>query len=164
MFTQNESFSENSGRLAIPDFFAISNGELQTATHWLSKKAVNSIYGFVQLSYGNWVFLDVTGRNDWSSALPSDNRSYFYSSYGTSFVLTELVKSIPKDWLSYAKFRVSYAKVLIPFYFILIQYKVNLNLTSTRFVFSSMQVYSFFLDEKCSFAKSISCTSSKVPR
>ena len=37
--------------------------------------------------------------------------SYFYSSYGTSFVLTELVKSIPKDWLSYAKFRISYAKV-----------------------------------------------------
>ena len=76
------------------------------------RKKKQAVFGTVQPRLQRFhLCRNVTGRNDWSSALPSDNRSYFYSSYGTSFVLTELVKSIPKDWLSYAKFRISYAKV-----------------------------------------------------
>lgn len=114
MFTQSESFSENSGPLAIPDFFAISNGENQTMSHWLSKKAVNSIYGFAQLSYGSWVFLDVTARNDWSSTLPRENRSFFYPSVGLGWVVSDMLRSyevnVP-EWLSFAKLRGSYAEV-----------------------------------------------------
>ncbi|MDD2437579.1 MAG: SusC/RagA family TonB-linked outer membrane protein [Massilibacteroides sp.] len=114
MFTQSEYFSENSGPLAIPDFFAISNGENQTMDHSLSKKAVNSIYGFTQLSYDNWIFLDITGRNDWSSTLPRENRSFFYPSFGLGWVVSDMLRSynitIPK-WISFTKLRGSYAEV-----------------------------------------------------
>ena len=105
---------ENSeiGTLATKDFVSLTNNgaTIRTWPEYNAKKK-QAIYGTASLGYKDFIYVDVTGRNDWSSALPSDNRSYFYSSYGTSFVLTELVKSIPKDWLSYAKFRVSYAKV-----------------------------------------------------
>ncbi|WP_106830811.1 SusC/RagA family TonB-linked outer membrane protein [Parabacteroides pacaensis] len=114
MFTQSESFGENSGPLAIPDFFSISNGENQTMSHWLSKKAVNSLYGFAQLSYGSWAFLDVTARNDWSSTLPPENRSFFYPSVGFGWVVSDMLRSyevnVP-EWLSFTKLRASYAEV-----------------------------------------------------
>ena len=114
MFTQSESLSENSGPLSIPDFFAVSNGEKQTMSHWLSRKAVNSIYGFAQLSYGSWIFLDVTGRNDWSSTLPRENRSFFYPSVGLGWVVSDMLRSYDinmPEWWSFAKLRASYAEV-----------------------------------------------------
>lgn len=105
---------ENSeiGTLATKDFISLTNNGATIKT-WpeYSAKKKQAVYGTASIGYKDFIYVDVTGRNDWSSALPSDNRSYFYSSYGTSLVLTELIKSIPKDWLSYAKFRVSYAKV-----------------------------------------------------
>ena len=114
MYTKSESFSENSGPLAIPDFFAISNGTNQTMGHYVSEKAVNSVYGFAQISYGNWAYLDVTARNDWSSTLPRENRSFFYPSVGLGWVVSDMLRSydvnVP-DWLSFAKLRVSYAEV-----------------------------------------------------
>jgi len=100
------------GTLATSDFISLTNNGA-TVKSWpeYNAKKKQAIYGTASIGYKDFIYVDVTGRNDWSSALPSDNRSYFYSSYGVSFVLTELVKSIPKDWLSYAKIRGSYAKV-----------------------------------------------------
>ena len=56
------------------------------------EKQVNSLYGFLNVSYRNYLFLDLTGRNDWSSTLPMDNNSYFYPSATLSFILTEAFK------------------------------------------------------------------------
>ena len=100
------------GTLATSDFISLTNNGA-TVKSWpeYNTKKKQAVYGTASIGYKDFIYVDVTGRNDWSSALPSDNRSYFYSSYGVSFVLTELVKSIPKDWLSYAKIRGSYAKV-----------------------------------------------------
>lgn len=56
------------------------------------EKQVNSLYGFFNVSYAKWLFLDITGRNDWSSTLPADNNSYFYPSATLSFVATEAFK------------------------------------------------------------------------
>lgn len=100
------------GTLATSDFISLTNNGA-TIKSWpeYNAKKKQAVYGTASAGYKDFIYMDVTGRNDWSSALPSDNRSYFYSSYGVSFVLTELVKSIPKDWLSYAKIRGSYAKV-----------------------------------------------------
>lgn len=100
------------GTLATSDFISLTNNGA-TIKSWpeYNAKKKQAVYGTASVGYKDFIYMDVTGRNDWSSALPSDNRSYFYSSYGVSFVLTELVKSIPKDWLSYAKIRGSYAKV-----------------------------------------------------
>ena len=100
------------GTLVTSDFISLTNNGA-TVKSWpeYNAKKKQAVYGTASIGYKDFIYVDVTGRNDWSSALPSDNRSYFYSSYGVSFVLTELVKSIPKDWLSYAKIRGSYAKV-----------------------------------------------------
>lgn len=54
------------------------------------RKSVNSVYGSASLSYDNMLYLDVTGRNDWSSALAAGNRSYFYSSASLSVLLNQM--------------------------------------------------------------------------
>src|SRR5690606_16912962 len=94
-----------------PNFFAISNTNLPVTSYdpGLSVN-VNSLYAFANLGWRDMLFLDITGRNDWSSTLPADNRSYFYPSVGFSALLTEMIKGLP-DAISYAKFRGSWAQV-----------------------------------------------------
>ena len=72
------------------------------------EKQVNSLYGFLNVSYRDYIFLDVTGRNDWSSTLPMNNNSYFYPSATLSFIATEAFKI---NWgpISFLKFRGSAA-------------------------------------------------------
>ena len=65
------------------------------------------MYGSVQLDLDEKIYLDVTGRNDWSSALPIDNNSFFYPSVGLSAVVSELV-SLP-SLINYAKLFTSFA-------------------------------------------------------
>lgn len=73
------------------------------------RKRMVGVYGEARASYKNIVYLTVTGRNDWSSTLPVNNRSYFYPSISGSFVFTEL---LPKnDVLSFGKIRASWARV-----------------------------------------------------
>ncbi|KMQ69175.1 membrane protein [Chryseobacterium sp. FH2] len=70
----------------------------------------NSVYGLVSMSYDNLVFVDVTGRNDWSSSLPKANRSFFYPSVSTSFILSDIFK-LSSNTFNYWKLRASWAKV-----------------------------------------------------
>lgn len=73
------------------------------------KKRLAGAYGEVGVSYKGLIYLTATGRNDWSSTLPIENRSYFYSSLSGSFVFTQL---LPKnDILSFGKVRASWAGV-----------------------------------------------------
>lgn len=74
-----------------------------------SRKRLMGVYGEFRASYKNIAYLTVTGRNDWTSTLPINNRSYFYPSVSGSFVFTEL---LPKNSvLSFGKIRASWAKV-----------------------------------------------------
>ncbi len=57
----------------------------------LQEKKINSLYASASLSYGGFAYLDITGRNDWSSTLSEDNWSYFYPSVGLSFLLTRFI-------------------------------------------------------------------------
>lgn len=68
------------------------------------KKKINSLYSFLHLSYKDYLFIELTGRNDWSSALPSDNNSYFYPGVSVSWVASEALQ-IKNNWLSYWKLR-----------------------------------------------------------
>ncbi len=72
---------------------------------------MQSVYFTGQLAYKNYLFLDVTGRNDWSSALGVDNFSFFYPSVSTSFVFTDALNLFPKTSLPYGKVRASWAQV-----------------------------------------------------
>lgn len=75
------------------------------------KSRLNSVFALVSLGYKNYLYLDVTARNDWSSTLPPKNASFFYPSVSSSFVFTELWKSIPKNILTFGKIRASVARV-----------------------------------------------------
>jgi TonB-linked SusC/RagA family outer membrane protein len=97
-------------QLAMPGVYMISNSLDQAVAdpnQW--QKQINSLYASSQWSYEDKVFLDITGRNDWSSTLPAANNSFFYPSVSTSFVLNELWVLPPS--LSFAKLRLSWAQV-----------------------------------------------------
>lgn len=98
--------------LLMPDVKSLSNNGA-TARTWQDYNArkKQAVFGTASIGYGDFIYLDLTGRNDWTSTLPASNRSYFYSSVGTSLILTELIKSIPANILSFAKLRASFAQV-----------------------------------------------------
>ncbi len=75
----------------------------------LSRKRLIGLFGEFRVGYKSLAYLTVTGRNDWTSTLPVDNRSYFYPSVGGSFVFSELLPE--NNVLSFGKLRASWAKV-----------------------------------------------------
>jgi len=103
---QNSSALASGGVLSKRNFFALSNVQTVQSTSTASEKRINSIYGFGQIGFRNYLFLDLTARNDWSSTLPTD---YFYPSFGLSAVLSDMV-TLP-EVISFAKLRASYAEV-----------------------------------------------------
>ncbi|MEQ8808142.1 MAG: TonB-dependent receptor, partial [Imperialibacter sp.] len=76
----------------------------------VEESQVNSLFGSFQVGYNNYLFLDVTGRNDWSSTLPASNNSFFYPSVSLSGVITEML-GIKSPVLSFGKLRASWAQV-----------------------------------------------------
>lgn len=83
--------------LVVPDLFTVANIAPTSLVYssYLSERAINSVYGLANFGFKDMLYLDVTARNDWSSTLPIDNRSYFYPSASLSFLLSEIV-DIPK--------------------------------------------------------------------
>lgn len=106
---QRSSSLYSGGVLSKRNFFALSNVATVQSTSTASEKRINSVYGFSQIGFRNYLFLDLTARNDWSSTLPAANRSFFYPSVGLSAVLSDMF-TFPEA-ISYAKLRGSYAKV-----------------------------------------------------
>lgn len=103
------------GRMAwnfiIPGFYSVTNvanTDLRIAQSMMRKRLVG-LFGEFRASYRNFAYLTVTGRNDWTSTLPVENRSYFYPSVSGSVIFTELM---PKsDFLTFGKVRASWARV-----------------------------------------------------
>lgn len=100
------------GELVVDGVYnlANSNPSQNSIESRIEKSEVQSAYGSVQLGYLNALFLDITARNDWSSTLPANARSYFYPSVSASAVVSDLM-NFSKDILSYAKLRGSWAQV-----------------------------------------------------
>jgi outer membrane receptor protein involved in Fe transport len=95
--------------LVVPGVYNVQNAaETPFSQETLSRKEVNSLYASANFGYRDFLFLDVTGRNDWSSTLPEGNNSYFYPSVGGSFVFSD-VMSLPG--LTSGKVRASWARV-----------------------------------------------------
>ena len=103
-------YAITNGGLIVPNIYAISNS-LNTPnppTENFVKIGVDGIFGSLSLGYKNFLYLDVTGRQDKASTLPVDNNSFFYPSISTSFVFSSLLSA---DWLSFGKLRLNYAEV-----------------------------------------------------
>ena len=97
--------------LVIPGVYTLANSNGQPFTEIsVSHKKVNSLYGSASFSYRDYLTLDVTGRNDWSSTLPKDANSLFYPSVGAAFVFTDAL-GMQGSWLSYGKLRASWTRV-----------------------------------------------------
>ena len=97
----------------IPGFYSfenIANDDKYFKTH-LSRHRLVGVYGEFRADWRNAVFVTVTGRNDWSSTLPLENRSYFYPSVSGAVAFTELMGQARPEWLSFGKIRASWAKV-----------------------------------------------------
>ncbi|WP_164111959.1 MULTISPECIES: SusC/RagA family TonB-linked outer membrane protein [Sphingobacterium] len=92
------SFNNSKSTVGLPKPSGSSGGERYDA-----------LFGSASLSFRDYLYLDVTARNDWSSKLPSYSRSYFYPSVGLSLILSDVVKM--PAFISYAKLRGSYAQV-----------------------------------------------------
>lgn len=97
--------------LVVPGVYKMANGKSSPSiTTSDSDKTVNSLYGLMTLSYKDQIFLDVTGRNDWSSTLPKDNWSFFYPSVNTSIILSDIF-GFNSEAINFLKYRFSYAQV-----------------------------------------------------
>lgn len=109
---RNTSLNGSTGDgLIVPNFFTLSNSLNPQTSHSIGQPVdVHSLYSFAQIGWRDAVFLDVSGRNDWSSTLPADNRSYFYPSFGLSAVVSDLYPAL-SGVFSYAKVRASWARV-----------------------------------------------------
>ncbi|RQO68009.1 SusC/RagA family TonB-linked outer membrane protein [Pedobacter sp. KBW06] len=97
--------------LTIDQLYNYTNAAAKNPTLIYSKRRILGAYADLSLSYKDYLYLSVTGRNDWSSTLPVNARSYFYPSVSGSFVFSELLKEKNMDWLSFGKIRASWAQV-----------------------------------------------------
>ncbi len=99
--------------LAVPGIYTLGNSRvaLQNLSNVpYTQKRINSLYATAQVGFSNYLYLDLSARNDWSSTLPSDSRSYLYYAANVSAVLSDALK-IKSDVLSFAKVRFGVAQV-----------------------------------------------------
>ncbi len=107
----SESMGMRGEEFKIPTRAFFANTNIQESWHNpVATKKVNSLYGSLSLSYDNFLYLDVTGRNDWSSTLAADNRSYFYPSVSLSFLANRFIDP-NSNFMNLLKFRGSWAEV-----------------------------------------------------
>ena len=121
--------------LQLPNLYTLTNlqtGATATTNSFDQNSKINSVYGFGQLSYKDFLFVDFTGRNDWASVLPVNNNSFFYPSVAGSIVLSDAL-DLSAASVDFLKVRGGWSKVggigaLTP-------YRINqtFGLTSTGF-------------------------------
>lgn len=117
---------------AVPFLYSLKEGSYLGNPHPITEsilqKKMNSVYGFLNLAYKDYLFLDVTGRNDWTSALPKGEWSYFFPSVSGSFVFTDAFHIDPSV-LSFGKIRAAYAEAAVD----PLPYQVNYTFATTTF-------------------------------
>jgi TonB-linked SusC/RagA family outer membrane protein len=107
----NAAITGNGTSIVIPNYYNLGNFATQTVTGTLTtQRRLLGAYSQVELNYSDWGFLTFTGRNDWSSTLPTNANSYFYPSAQLAIIFTDAMQWRP-SWLDYGKIRVSKAKV-----------------------------------------------------
>jgi TonB-linked SusC/RagA family outer membrane protein len=96
--------------LVVPEFYDLSNTGVVTTTKTDAKQRIMGAYADLQLNFRNYLYLGLTGRNDWTSTLPPATRSFFYPSANVGFVFTEAF-NMPDKVLSFGKLRANIASV-----------------------------------------------------
>lgn len=97
--------------LTIPMWYNLSNSaEIPSTSQYEWKRRYLAVFGSAEFAWRNMVYLTLQGRNDWSSTLPVNNRSYFYPGVSLSFLFSELLKPEQRDILTFGKFRVAWGR------------------------------------------------------
>ena len=110
-FSRQRVFSQG---LNIDQLYTQANASVNAATNFRSERQLFGVYSDVGFSWKDYLFANVTGRNDWSSTLPTNNNSYFYPSVSTAFVLSDAMKgasAFRRDRISFLKLRANWANV-----------------------------------------------------
>lgn len=103
-------FQATQGGLSAPGFYNIAASiNRPLANNFLFERQVNSVFGNVSLGFRDFVFVEASIRNDWSSTLPKANNSYLYPSISGGLIFTEFIAK--NNILSYGKIRAGYAQV-----------------------------------------------------
>jgi TonB-linked SusC/RagA family outer membrane protein len=120
-------YANTVGGISVPDFFSLkASVEPVNVSQSTYRQQVNSLFGRIALSWNKMIYLEATGRNDWSSTLPSTTRSYFYPSVSASFVISQLMPDT-KNWLDLLKVRSSWTMSKTPpaIYDVVSSYTIN---------------------------------------
>ena len=86
----NAALTGNGTSIVIPNYYNLGNFATQTVTGTLTtQRRLLGAYSQVEFDYSDWAFLTFTGRNDWSSTLPTNANSYFYPSAQLAVIFTD---------------------------------------------------------------------------
>ena len=110
MYRRSDLNSTQVTDFVVRSLYTVMNGRVKDPLYGLSERAVNSIYGASEFSFKNFLYVNVTARNDWFSTLSPENRSIFYPSVSASYVFSESFANLP-TWLKFGKLRAAYAEV-----------------------------------------------------
>lgn len=103
---------ETKDGLNIDGWYNLANSKQPAKMYdYVEKLRENAVFGSASLGYRGFLYVDVTGRNEWSSTLPASHNSYFYPSFSGSFVFSELGSLKGAGWLSFGKLRLGWAQV-----------------------------------------------------
>ena len=106
---RKSDFTQTSANgLLVPNKFDLGFARTLSVGTGFVERDLQSVFGSVQVSLKDYLYLDVTTRNDWSSTLPAPH-SYFYPSLGLTAVLSDMIE-LP-SFVSFAKLRGSYTRV-----------------------------------------------------
>ncbi len=110
LFQEERNSAETRGdEFEIPEFFQFSNTKQLQTIQRLYQRRLIGVYGDISLNYDDILHLNITGRNDWTSTLPTQNNSFFYPSVSLSFVFNDVL-NLPAT-LSYGKLRAAFGAV-----------------------------------------------------
>lgn len=116
MYQKSTGLSGRSENMNTPGYWYHNSAQGFNRVHNLPfvRRKTNSVFATTQLAWDEYLSLDLTARNDWSSTLPKDNRSYFYPSANLSFVLSDFMDRMDwnrPSWITFAKVRLSASQV-----------------------------------------------------
>lgn len=111
--TYKNNYAHTNNGLSVDDLYTVNNSvDAPTITNTRTQEQYRALFGKASIGYKNWLFADVTLRNDWFSTLSAANgaNSVLSKSFGGAFVFSELLPSV-KSWLSFGKIRASYGEI-----------------------------------------------------
>lgn len=115
MFQKTSFLQGRSTNMNVKDYWYHNSAMgINVVENDISQRKTRSVFGSMQFAWDEYLALDLTARNDWSSTLPINNCSYFYPSANLSFIFSDFMKSMNRNlplWVTFGKLRLSVAQV-----------------------------------------------------